>query len=136
MPVRWILPFALSAWWTASTPVSAAPATDAPPPESFRAVVERPLFRPDRRPVPVAVVPQETPPVLRVEPPAIDFIGTLRRDGRILALVAGISPKLQELEPGAEVDGWRVVSVEPRRMVLERNGDLLEYRLRPEGGGP
>ncbi len=115
--------------------VRAAPAAEIPPPEAFRAVVERPLFRPDRRPVPVAVEP-DVPPVLRSEPPPVTFVGTLRRGARTVALVAGASPKLLELAPGGEVAGWRVLVVEPRRLVLEKDGDLVEYRLRPEGGGP
>jgi len=124
----------LAAGWAVGDPC-AAPAADVPPPEAFRAVVERPLFRPDRRPVPVAVEPN-FPPVLRSEPPPVTFVGTLRRGGRTVALVAGAAPKLLELEPGGDVAGWRVLAVEPRRLVLEKDGDLIEYRLRPEGEGP
>jgi len=126
-------------WWPAAmmavavaTAATGPHAADPPPPERFRAVVERPLFRPERRPprpppVPVAVRPSD-PAV--VEPPGLDFVGTLRRRDRLVALVAGAGPvRLRELGPGDRIAGWRVVVVEDDRLVLERDGRRVEYRL-------
>lgn len=122
---RWVTGLGLL---VAAAPAAAAPP---PPPEAFRAVVERPLFRPERRPPPVVVdSPPATPTLNAITTPPIAFVGTLTRRGRRVALVTADSPgRLTELGLGDEIDGWRVVRLEVDRLVLERDGRMVEYRL-------
>ncbi len=104
----------------------------------YRAIVERPLFRPGRRPEPVATVLDAAEPLRsdpepgRVSPvdPDLAFLGTVRHNGRIVALVAlpGRSTPLR-LTVGSEVAGWRVTRVEPTRLVIETDTAYEEYTI-------
>ncbi len=107
--------------------------------EPYRAIVERPLFRPGRRPEPPAPVVRAAVDPAAVEPeagdlspadPGLAFLGTVLHDGRIVALVA--LPDRTEplrLTVGSEIAGWRVTGIEPTRLVIETDDAYEEYTI-------
>ena len=103
--------------------------------DGYRAIVERPLFRPGRRPEPPPLVtaaapPGETDATTAIVYPDLAFLGTVERNGRIVALVAlpGRTEPLR-LTVGSEIDGWRVTRVEPTRLVIESETAYEEYTI-------
>jgi len=109
-----------------------------PRPEDFPAVVTRPLFRPDRRAPEEPATPAAAVTRATHAPPAIRFVGTLRRAGRLLALVSDPEDpdRLRRLGLGEEIAGWRVVGLDADRLTLERDGDRVHYRLAIRRNGP
>jgi len=104
-------------------------------PSDYLAVGERPLFQPDRRPPPVAVVTTE---------PQVPFEGVLTSvlltDTLRMAIFSennGVirrRVRLGETIPGT---GWRVAALEPRRAVLEgpEGQRILDLRVFDGQGG-
>ncbi len=125
----------------ASLPAGAAGGAERHPfAQRYRAIVERPLFRPWRRPVPAdrpvvraaaePSVPAPDPGEQSPPEPDLEFLGTVRHNGRITALVAlpGRAAPLR-LNVGAEIEGWRVTRVEPTRLVIETDTAYEEYTI-------
>ncbi|MEZ5865184.1 MAG: hypothetical protein R3D25_14385 [Geminicoccaceae bacterium] len=105
--------------------------------EAFSGMLERPLFSSTRRPA--AVVPDAHLAVMdvsgaSVEPaagprlPGIRFIGSVEEDGTVRAFV-GDGLDVQALATGDEIEGWRVVSIEPRRLVLGLDDERYELKI-------
>lgn len=118
------------------TALSAAPLPAAepegPPRESFRAIVERPLFRPDRRPVGTHVEKEVEDEVSfdADDKLALRFVGTLVVDGRATALVElDGQPGLVRLSVGDQFGVWRVVAVSTDRLELSNGGEERRYSL-------
>mgnify|MGYP001627297153 CR=1 FL=1 len=111
---------------------------DLPPREAFRAMVERPLFTPARRPAPPPPPVAAAEPVPEIRPivesgpagPPFRLVGTVSRRGRSEALVAleGGSG-LARLEPGAELAGWVVLEIGPDHLEVERDGERHRMRI-------
>jgi len=120
----------------------AAPHSGRPEPAAedgrrYAAIVERPLFRADRRPprdgaaaeratarVSAAASEEDDPPFV--------FVGTLRRDGMLLALVApgeGDGKTVIAVEPSQEIMGWQVQRIEKDRLVVENERYVVEFRI-------
>ena len=110
-------------------------------PDRWAAILERPLFHPDRRPwvesvpepavavAPVAVAPDPAQSQV-AEPPNGILLGTVINGSRNSALVRGTSsPHPAILRRGDSVDGWTVQAIERGRMVLERDGLRFELAL-------
>ncbi len=111
---------------------------DLPPREAFRAMVERPLFAPGRRPATprpslAAAEPEPEPqPILEngTAGPPFRLVGTVSRRGRSEALVALEGDNgLARLEPGAEFAGWVVVEIGPDHLEVERDGERRRMRI-------
>ncbi|MFV3128978.1 hypothetical protein [Niveispirillum sp. KHB5.9] len=97
----------------ATTPASAAQSDYTLPPLSeFPAIVERPLFMPGRQGVAPA-----TPPSAAIAGER-RLIGTMRRGGQRVALLLLVDGTSRSLSPGDELDGWRLLSVEPGAALL------------------
>ncbi len=103
--------------------------------DGYRAIVERPLFRPGRRPEPAPLVeaaaaPFDPAPEPATVYPELEFLGTVERNGRIIALVAlpGRAEPLR-LTVGSDIEGWRVTRVEPTRLVIESETAYEEYTI-------
>jgi hypothetical protein len=115
----------------AADAASAAPAiADLPPLTTFRAVFERPLFTPSRRPP--------------TDPAPIPGIGVAERY-RLLGLVtAGQTRRALlaegtrrfEIAEGATLDGWIVARIEQDRVVLSSPSGGAELRLQRTSGNP
>jgi hypothetical protein len=97
---------------------------------SFDAVLERPLFNPDRRPVVVpesAAAPAATPTV----PLRARLEGVVRIGATSFALIRDLSRnEAVRLAQGMELNGWTLDRVESGRAVLSRgDGQVQELKL-------
>jgi hypothetical protein len=102
---------------------------------SLAAMVERPLFAPDRRPydpeVEVAMLPPPEPAEVTADapaPPAVRFIGSIVEDGGVRALV-GDGFNVQSVTMGEEIEGWSVLEIEARRLILGFDDARLELTI-------
>lgn len=101
--------------------------------ETYGIVIERPLFRPQRKP------PEPEPEQSETEPEP-EIAGTL--DGMDLSAVVMTpaqteawvrdprEPKLKPLRVGDDLEGWAVKEILNDRVVLERQGERNELLLR------
>lgn len=95
----------------ASTPAAADADARPAPKQAGRAILARPLFRPDRRPPSV-----ETAPVATAKLPRLS--GILIGRGFRLALFAGESGKTRIAAKGERIAGYRIVAINPASVVL------------------
>lgn len=106
-----------------------------PPVDDFASMVDRPLFAPARRPVDPepAVADLELPPTM-VEPaappdqPSVSFIGSIEEDGQVRALL-GNGSNVRGVGLGEEVEGWTVLDIEPRRLTLGLDEEVLQLTI-------
>ena len=114
-----------------AVPLGETPADGALPPlDAFAEVVERPLFRQNRRPF--VPPPPRTAPAARPETheqvrlSAVAMIGDLQ-----LALVyTDRDPKLQKLRTGQSYKGWRLAEIHSKSITLERGGQVTRVGLK------
>lgn len=104
---------------------------EAPPLESFAAVVERPLFTASRRPPPSGPEPGDDSLLL----------GRYRLSGvvvtptrRIVLLREASSGRTLSVAQGERVDDWLVADVTQARIVLESDAGRRVIRLNEEAG--
>lgn len=110
------------------------------PRDAYAAVVERPLFRPQRKPPD----PEDTEP----DQPETESEVATTLDGMDLSAVvitggvtsAWVKPpgsgELIRLRLGDELEGWAVTDIQPDRLVLERQGERDELPLRDFTAAP
>ena len=103
-----------------------------PPPErdAFASVIERPIFRPDRKPEPAPDEEQTAPatPESNAQLDSMDLTGVLNTPSIISAWVKDpAQPKLRRVRIGDDFEGWSVREILEDRVLLERQGD--EYAL-------
>lgn len=114
----------------AASPVTAnlRPGFSMRPLDAFSEVIERPLFRPDRRPAPVVVDAAKADGTSRQ---GYALLGVVIDDDMRMALLRpkGAKRTLRILE-GQQIDGWTVEDVRPDRVVMRRGGVSEEVRLR------
>lgn len=111
----------------------------AQPLEQLRAIVDRPLFSPRRRP------PAEPPPVAQVPvdsapppaPPIVVLLGVVMDGQNARAVVrVGADKRLLRAQMGDDIDGWKVAQIDGRKVVLaSQDGRFATYRLFDERGG-
>ena len=106
-----------------------------PPVDAFASMLERPLFAPARRPVDQpfemsefeivqwTVEPSAAPPY-----PSVSFVGSIEENGRVRALL-GNGSNVRGVAVGELVDGWTVLGIEPRRLMLGHDGEILELTI-------
>ena len=103
--------------------------------ETFSGMLERPLFSATRRPPPEApelAATAEPGPVIEPaagpQPPGIRFIGSVQEEGVVRAFISdGLD--VRALATGDEIEGWRVVTIEPRRLVLGQDEERFELKI-------
>ena len=115
-----------------------SPLVALPPLDRFTAMVERPLFAPGRRtyqaPEPEIAI-NEKPVVIEqrqeedfLDEPDIFFVGTVRRNNELLALITPIDDYIVSmLGSGETVNGWSVIEIDDHLLVLKQ--DDQERRL-------
>lgn len=112
---------------------------DLPPIDQFSATVERPLFSPDRRPfVPVQPVIERTSrepvqPVVTsgtLREPEIFFVGTVRRNDELIALITPFDDYVVTmLDAGENINGWTAVEIGDRNLVLEQEDEIRHLTI-------
>ena len=99
--------------------------------ETFSAVIERPLFNASRR-RPSAALPSAGDDRM--------LLGRYRLSGVVvtakqrLALLVDANGRHITVEEGGDLDGWRMLSISPRRLVLSRAAERLDHALTPYPG--
>jgi hypothetical protein len=104
---------------------------EAQPLDRLSATRERPLFSPTRRPTPpppppppeaaaVAVVPQ---------PPNLQLFGIVVDDEGARAIVRSGAEKVDRVQIGDDIGGWKVSQIEGRRLVLSLDGRFATFTL-------
>jgi hypothetical protein len=126
----WVAPQAAPGRATAAadTPPPPPAIADLPPLATFRAVFERPLFSPSRRPP-----ADEATPVLGIGiAERYRLLGLLTAGQARRALLAEGARRFEVAE-GAALDGWTVTRIEQDRVVLSSPGGETELRLHRAG---
>ncbi|NKN32829.1 type II secretion system protein N [Marichromatium bheemlicum] len=120
----------------APPPAPPQPPIDAPPPPPPRAhydaVLERPLFRPDRRPAPPPTTPdpntaRAAPALERLTLTSV-LITPEQRVAWVRVAEAGRSG--QRIEVGDQMADWTVAAIHPDHILLERQGQIDRLPLR------
>jgi hypothetical protein len=112
-------------------------ALEPPPKSEYASVVERPLFLPERRPPPDE--PEEEPvaeePMTELD--GVDLTAVVITPAVVSAWVSGPQSKeVKRLRLGDDYLGWTVKTIEPARLVLERQGETDELPLRDYTNAP
>lgn len=111
--------------------------------EHYAQIIERPIFRPDRRPPPPPDAQAGQPSTDDGMPlDALDLQAILIAPGVAMALVHDPSqPKPRRLRVGDEVQGWVVTAIKEDRILVERQGQqdallLRDYSKTPPALAP
>ena len=108
-------------------------AFEAPAPDAFAVIGERPLFSPSRRPfvAPAAVEAPTAPVEAPSEPLLAELVGVVLTTKQRAAMVQeeGASAP-RRVAVGQSVAGWRVVEVERSRAVFQRGDETQVLELR------
>jgi len=117
-------------------PLAAVPRSRSlPAVDAFAAMVERPLFASDRRPFDPTVESPYMPPVdwepapaAGPEAPHVTFIGSIEENGVVRAFLSD-GYAVRGVGLGQDVDGWAVVAIDTRRLVLAHDEQRLELTI-------
>jgi general secretion pathway protein N len=104
---------------------------EAQPLDRLSATRERPLFSPTRRPTPPPPPPPpEAAPVAVVpQPPNLQLFGIVVDDEGARAIVRSGAEKVDRVQIGDDIGGWKVAQIEGRRLVLSLDGRLATFTL-------
>ena len=103
-----------------------------PPKEDYASVIERPLFLPDRRPPPDEPEQEdEAEPETLTELDGMDLTAVVITPTTVSAWIRRPNEReIQRLRLGDDFEGWVVKTIEPDRVVLERQGETDQLVLR------
>jgi hypothetical protein len=110
---------------------STAEAIEPPDIDELAAMVERPLFVPGRRPIAPAVI-EPQPPSRTVTPLPLMLLGVLAGERRAALVRAGTAAAPSWVREGELFGGWRVLRIEPQRLIVAGDGRLSELHLYEE----
>lgn len=106
----------------------------------FHVVTERPLFRPDRRPLAipapapiVASAPRAPPPP---PPPAVEIVGIVRGGAASTVILRDPTGVVRRVHEGALIDGWTIDAIEENKVILSSQGRVTELRTAARRQGP
>jgi len=104
---------------------------EAQPLDRLSATRERPLFSPSRRPTPAPPPPPpEAAPVAVVpQPPNVQLFGIVVDDEGARAIVRSGAEKVDRVQIGDDIGGWKVSQIEGRRLVLSLDGRFATFTL-------
>lgn len=106
-----------------------------PLPAAYAAVMAHPIFAPDRAPPPA-----ENDDAGNLN--GVQVLGTAIAGNAAAALVRDTDGSFKRVKMGEEIAGWKLVAIQPKELVFDRNGerrtlDLDTARLKTQGaGGP
>jgi len=104
---------------------------EAQPLDRLSVTRDRPLFSPTRRPIPPPPPPPpEAAPVAVVpQPPNLQLFGIVVDDDGARAIVRSGAEKVDRVQIGDDIGGWKVAQIEGRRLVLSLDGRLATFTL-------
>jgi hypothetical protein len=104
---------------------------EAQPLDRLSATRARPLFSPTRRPTPPPPPPPpEAAPIAAVpQPPNLQLFGIVMDDEGARAIVRSDSTKVDRVQIGDDIGGWKVAQIEGRRLVLSLDGRFATFTL-------
>ncbi|MGB5734677.1 MAG: type II secretion system protein N, partial [Thiohalocapsa sp.] len=113
-------------------PLDASPLAPQPPKEDYASVAERPLFIADRRPPPDEPEQEDEPePEVLTELDGMDLTAVVITPTTVSAWIRRPNEReVQRLRLGDDFEGWMVKTIEPDRVVLERQGETDQLVLR------
>jgi hypothetical protein len=98
--------------------------------DGLSATRERPLFSPNRRPVPPLPPPVEQAAVATaLPPPNVTLFGIVIDDEGAHAIVRSEADKVDRVQIGDDIGGWKVSQIEGRRLVLSLEGRFATFML-------
>ena len=99
--------------------------------DQLSATRERPLFSPTRRPTPPPPPPSpEAAPVAVVpQPPNVQLFGIVVDNEGARAIVRSSNDKVDRVQIGDDIGGWKVSQIEGRRLVLSLDGRFATFTL-------
>jgi len=110
---------------------------EAQPLDRLSATRERPLFSPTRRPTPPPPPPPpEAAPVAVVpQPPNVQLFGIVVDDEGARAIVRSGAEKVDRVQIGDDIGGWKLSQIEGRRLVLSLDGRFATFTLFSDDSG-
>jgi general secretion pathway protein N len=103
---------------------------EAQPLDRLSATRERPLFSPTRRPTPPPPLPSEAAPIAVVpQPPNVQLFGIVMDDEGARAIVRAGTEKVDRVQIGDDIGGWKVSQIEGRRLILSLDGRFATFTL-------
>src|SRR5262249_9385533 len=105
---------------------------EAQPLDRLSATRERPLFSPTRRPTPPPPPPppaQAAPVAVVPQPPNVQLFGIVMDDEGARAIVSSGTTKVDRVQIGDDIAGWKVAQIEGRRLVLSLDGRFATFTL-------
>jgi hypothetical protein len=99
--------------------------------DKLSASVDRPLFSPSRRPPSPAPVRQDFQlPAVESPPPDLVLSGVVMDgEGARVVVLVGAEKRVLRAQMGDEIDGWKVVQIDGRKLVLSLNGRFVTFTL-------
>lgn len=134
--VNWVAPAPLKPELgkTSSTPPGVAGGN----PTQYLAMLERPLFAPDRRPAPPPAPP--APPAPAAAPPPPDPLANIQISGIFSGaspgIIARIDGKLRRVKVNEAIGPWTLKSIEGRNVTFAQGGESRQLRLLYSSLGP
>jgi general secretion pathway protein N len=104
---------------------------EAQPLDRLSATRERPLFSPTRRPTPPPPPPppEAAPVAVAPQPPNVQLFGIVVDDEGARAIVRSGTEKVDRVQIGDDIGGWKVAQIEGRRLVLSLDGRFATFTL-------
>ena len=99
--------------------------------DRLSATRERPLFSPTRRPTPPPPPPPPEVAAFAVvpQPPNLQLFGIVVDDEGARAIVRSSNEKVDRVQIGDDIGGWKVSQIEGRRLVLSLDGRFATFTL-------
>jgi hypothetical protein len=103
--------------------------------DSLSATRNRPLFTPDRRPPAPPPPPAAPEPMAPPAPPDVTLLGIVVAREGARAIVRSGTAKIERVQIGDDISGWKVSQIEARRLLLSLDGRLAAFTLFSRGSG-
>jgi general secretion pathway protein N len=100
--------------------------------ERLSAIVDRPLFSPNRRRPPTPPVGQDPEPPRAPPPPPPSLVLSgvvMDGQGAHVVVLVGAERRILRAQIGDEIDGWRVSQIEGRRLVVSLGDRFATFTL-------
>jgi hypothetical protein len=108
----------------------------AQPLAGLSATRDRPLFSPDRRPPAPPPAPVAAAPPPPAPPPDVTLLGVVVDRERAHAIVRSGSAKIERVQIGDDIGGWKVSQIEGRRLLLALDGREAAFTLFSRASAP